>query len=337
MTQKDIAKALNVSRTTVGRALKNDPTINKETKERILKYCDEVGFQRNIVGTILGIKNTRNIHVFLLDSVNTDYKNVTIAGFLKAERELEQSQIKFTFHSSPISKTDEQVKLLDEVLTNIVVDAVVIIPLDVEKVLDVLSNFNIPTLSLDKKLSDNISYIDTKYENAGSNIASIINLLNLRVLILDTDDDLIASKKYLKGFEEKIKSNFNKIHISDLGHNTESKIKRIEFDNYDIVYIPRFASEVIRSLESKHKHLHYACNGQSNEIMELIEDGPILFSTSTNFFINGYLSARAIFKLLMGSNDVIKYSQRTELITSTNVHEYREESLIKILEKINIV
>ena len=46
MTQEKIAKALNMSRRTVARALNGDPKISKKTREAVLKYCASVGYKK---------------------------------------------------------------------------------------------------------------------------------------------------------------------------------------------------------------------------------------------------------------------------------------------------
>ena len=43
VTIKDVAKVANVSFTTVSRALSGNPEISRETRERILKICEQMG------------------------------------------------------------------------------------------------------------------------------------------------------------------------------------------------------------------------------------------------------------------------------------------------------
>jgi len=49
MTQKEIAKILGVSRSTVSLALNNYPKINKETRERILKVAKLLNYRPNVI------------------------------------------------------------------------------------------------------------------------------------------------------------------------------------------------------------------------------------------------------------------------------------------------
>ena len=46
-TMKDIAKALNLSTSTVSRALRGGYEISEETKKTVLDYAEKINFKRN--------------------------------------------------------------------------------------------------------------------------------------------------------------------------------------------------------------------------------------------------------------------------------------------------
>jgi LacI family transcriptional regulator len=69
-TIKDIAKELEVSISTVSRALRNMPEISDETKSRVLKYAKEIDYQPNMVATSLVKRNSHLIGVLV---PNMDY------------------------------------------------------------------------------------------------------------------------------------------------------------------------------------------------------------------------------------------------------------------------
>ena len=58
VTLKDVAKAANVSYATVSRALSGSPQIGSETRERIIKLCDEMGYTTNYVARSMVMKKT---------------------------------------------------------------------------------------------------------------------------------------------------------------------------------------------------------------------------------------------------------------------------------------
>lgn len=58
VTLKDVAKAAGVSYATVSRALSGSPQIGKDTRERIIKLCDEMGYTTNYVARSMVMKKT---------------------------------------------------------------------------------------------------------------------------------------------------------------------------------------------------------------------------------------------------------------------------------------
>ena len=58
VTLKDVAKAANVSYATVSRALSGSPQIGGDTRERIIKLCDEMGYTTNYVARSMVMKKT---------------------------------------------------------------------------------------------------------------------------------------------------------------------------------------------------------------------------------------------------------------------------------------
>ena len=58
VTLKDVAKAAGVSYATVSRALSGSPQIGNDTRERIIKLCDEMGYTTNYVARSMVMKKT---------------------------------------------------------------------------------------------------------------------------------------------------------------------------------------------------------------------------------------------------------------------------------------
>ena len=58
VTLKDVAQAAGVSYATVSRALSGSPQIGSDTRERIIKLCDEMGYTTNYVARSMVMKKT---------------------------------------------------------------------------------------------------------------------------------------------------------------------------------------------------------------------------------------------------------------------------------------
>lgn len=72
ITLKDVAKAAGVSYATVSRALSGSSQIGSETRERVLKLCDEMGYTTNFVARSMVTKRT-NLIGLVVPSVDNQF------------------------------------------------------------------------------------------------------------------------------------------------------------------------------------------------------------------------------------------------------------------------
>src|SRR5690554_8024438 len=86
VTIYDIARDLGISATTVSRALNNHPTVNANTKKKIFKTADEMGYRSNIFASNLRSKRTNNIGV-IVHRLNSPFQSSAIAGMEKVANE----------------------------------------------------------------------------------------------------------------------------------------------------------------------------------------------------------------------------------------------------------
>ncbi len=101
VTIYDIAKALNISASTVSRGLNNRPGVHENTKKRILKAADEMEYQHNIFARNLRKKRTNTIGV-VLPRFNSYFMSAVIAGM---ENEANQAG-----YNLIVSQSQESVK-----------------------------------------------------------------------------------------------------------------------------------------------------------------------------------------------------------------------------------
>ena len=72
VTLKDVAKAAGVSYATVSRALSGSSQVGSETRERVLKLCDEMGYTTNFVARSMVTKRT-NLIGLVVPSVDNQF------------------------------------------------------------------------------------------------------------------------------------------------------------------------------------------------------------------------------------------------------------------------
>lgn len=122
MTIKDIAKAANVSYATVSRALSRSPEIGADTRERILKLCDEMGYTANYVARSMVMKKTYLIGLVVHNIDNPFMSEIAYYTELSAR---EHGYNLMLCNSAPDLKQEEKVV---ELLIGRQVDGIIIIP-----------------------------------------------------------------------------------------------------------------------------------------------------------------------------------------------------------------
>ncbi|HEX2608816.1 MAG TPA: LacI family DNA-binding transcriptional regulator, partial [Flavisolibacter sp.] len=70
VTIKDIAKALNLSTSTVSRALRGSYEISTETKKQVLEYAEKINYRPNPIALSLKERRTRAIGVVVSEIAN---------------------------------------------------------------------------------------------------------------------------------------------------------------------------------------------------------------------------------------------------------------------------
>jgi LacI family transcriptional regulator len=79
VTIKDIAKALNLSTSTVSRALRGSYEISTETKKQVLEYAEKINYRPNPIALSLKERRTRALGVVVSEIAN-DYFSQAING-----------------------------------------------------------------------------------------------------------------------------------------------------------------------------------------------------------------------------------------------------------------
>jgi LacI family transcriptional regulator len=76
LTSHDVARAAGLSQSTVSRALRGDPRVAPETRERVLSAAAQLGYTPNAMGRMLVEGSTRTIGMVVTDIGNPYYPNL---------------------------------------------------------------------------------------------------------------------------------------------------------------------------------------------------------------------------------------------------------------------
>ena len=102
---KDIAKRCGVSTATVSKALNGQPDIGEETRERILRTADELGYMANASARALKTKRSYDIGVLFVDPMHGGLAHEFFSTMLESiRREAEQHGYDITFINSSVGR-----------------------------------------------------------------------------------------------------------------------------------------------------------------------------------------------------------------------------------------
>lgn len=306
--QSDIAKKLNISRTTVGRALNDTGSISIETKEKILKTCKELGYTKNPISTSLALKKKKNIYAFIVRTKKDYYINQIKLGFLKAQNEFKFYKYEINIIETKIDYPEVQLEELKKIIDKRDADGIIITPLLKDEISIIRKNNpQIFFMALDLKLDNNTYNIYSNYHKSGRVTAEVLqNLLNNNdnILLIDTEDDRISSKLLYDGFYEKIKEDkkcniVGPIYQSDLQNNISAVIDENLNENIKAIYSSRFLDDIVDYIyENNQVNLKVVGNGLENKMKKLVKDNKIVATIAEPYLDLGYLVCKSMFEYL---------------------------------------
>ncbi|WP_300348043.1 LacI family DNA-binding transcriptional regulator [Clostridium sp.] len=228
-TLLDIAKAVNVSKTTVSMVLNNKKiNVSKETREKIFKAAKDMNYIPNIVARSLSTRKSYTIGMIIPDIQNPFFSEMAKAIEIEGEKQGYSMILCNTFNDE--KKEEEYLRLLISKL----VDGVIIAACgNNDKWIDILKSNKVPFVILDRMTSDekdingvfcnNKKGIELGVEylvNKGKkNIAFVTGKTNIEVANLRLES--------FKNISEKL-GVFNKELIEDADFSMESGIKATE-------------------------------------------------------------------------------------------------------------
>jgi len=199
VTIKDIAKIAGVSMNTVSRAFNNKPDISKETKERILKIAQELGYVKNFTASSLKQKESKIIGVVISDSANPFYAE-TLKGIEAAARKYGYQII--------LCNTERDYRIEKEMIRILIgrrVDGLIIGPVQTGyEDIKMLEDMKFPTVILGRHFED--IEIDEIYNNEvkGGYLATkhLIERGRRKIVMLNGFLEISAARMRLEGYKK---------------------------------------------------------------------------------------------------------------------------------------
>ncbi len=221
MTIKEIAQLCGVSRGTVDRVLNKRGRVKPETETLILRTIESLGYTKNIVGRALTVRRTAPVIGTILCSEGNPFFDDVIAGFRKAEAELQDYGASILLRTMRGHGVEQQLKLIDEIAGQLT--ALVIQPINdprIEERLRRLKQEGVPTVAVNTDIENSCRccYVGSDYETGGAVAAGLMRLVTGgrgRLGVITGVSTLMGHALRLRGFEEHLRELCPEVEIVD--------------------------------------------------------------------------------------------------------------------------
>ncbi len=312
VTQKEIAKRLGISRTTVARAINGSEFIKEETKSKILELASELNYEKNYIGSSLANQKEKTVHCLIANSFNEFYTKEIVRGLNTIQKEYSIYNYNLKITPTEIHSPDKQIETLKNILEEGNIDGLIITPLNKEIIYNILKPYfgKINIISIGTRLSENIPHVGPNHIKQGSIVAGIVsNLLrdNEKLLIIDNGDDNISSGMYLEGFLQRIKDTkidiMGPIYCGNIDDSIHTIKKICSKDDIKGIYINRYAQEIYDMIDkSILEGKKIVTHGMAESIKNLIKSGVISFTVMEAVFTEGYNAGKMMFEMIYKKN-----------------------------------
>jgi len=198
VSMKDIAKACDVSVATVSKALSGQQDIGEETRKRIARKAEELGYMANASARALKTNRTYNIGVLFVDPMHGGLAHEFFSGVLDGIREeAEKNGYDITFINSSVGRRPST--YLQHCLYR-GVDGVVIATADfADPMVLELVNSDLPVVPIDHMFNDHASVISDNLRGMDALVRYVVSMGHRDLALIHGEKTTVTTSR-LTGF-----------------------------------------------------------------------------------------------------------------------------------------
>lgn len=195
---KDVARRCGVSVATVSKSLNDQPDVGEETKERVRRAAEELGYMANAAARALKTNRTYNIGILFSDLSNSGFMHEYFASTLTSLRlEAERCGYDITFISNNVGH--QNTSYLQHALYR-GVDGVVIICADFhDPLVQELVNSELPTVSLDHVFNNRAAVLSDNMNGVESLVHYVYDMGHRRIAYIHGNQTAVTERR-MTGF-----------------------------------------------------------------------------------------------------------------------------------------
>ncbi len=222
ITTKEIAERLGVSRSTVSRVLNNNPHVNENTRERVLRELKKMNYIPNEVARSLIMRKVKRV-AFIGFSEPIYFWDTIRLGIAQAEKEFSHKGLHIEYFESDINKPQEQLDIVLSLLDKSY-DGIILTPNDpliMKDIIDKAVDLSIPVVlcNLDIPDSKRTCFVGCDHYLSGRLGGEFFSKLTGNrpntVTLFTIADNITSIKQRDQGFLDEIKRNSH-IKIQDI-------------------------------------------------------------------------------------------------------------------------
>ena len=231
-TIKEIAKKLNVSVSTVSRALSNHPRIGLSTRERVQQLAKEMNYEPNTQAIFFKQKKTRVIGV-ILPFIREDFFSEAISGIETAAMEHDYTILFGQSYDNP----EQEKKVVDAMKKQRVDGLIISLSKQTNRYdhLLALEKYDIPIVYFDRVPTFEKAHkvYCNLYKGTVEMVGWLFNKGYRRIAFINGPDKIQASKERLKGYiegvsKQKLKVDMQLVEKTDLSkESTHAAMKKL--------------------------------------------------------------------------------------------------------------
>ena len=194
---KDIAEKLNISLSTVSKALSNHPKISTKTKEKVLNITRELNYQPNLIARSLKLKKTKTIGIIIGDITNPFY-----AEILKGSENIANLNGMSIILCNSDYNYDKELEYINVLMAK-KVDGILLTPSSNRNSLEFLRKADTPFVIMDAlpdpEIPHNCVYTD-HYYGTYTAIKYLIDLGHTKIVLINGPSFITSCKQVELGF-----------------------------------------------------------------------------------------------------------------------------------------
>lgn len=198
ITISDVAQALNVSKTTVSRAISGKGRVGADTRKRVISYIKEYGYVPNAIAQSLANSKTYNLGLV----VPKDYAYNDMPFFKECMAGICEYASGNDYDVVVTMTTTEDISQLERMVNNKKVDGVILSrTLTDDPCVKLLKKANIPFVTVGSCKDAEVIQIDSDHEAACSMLTKLLLEQGIKkIALIGGDMSHIVTNSRLKGF-----------------------------------------------------------------------------------------------------------------------------------------